>query len=689
MIAYPRCQPVHMWDANLVTSSGEPLQLRLPEWTHGDTPGQKRQSIRMPPVFHHELFPIVPPLRLLPLPAAYWQLDPEACRRAWCDAMSSYYVPYASTAYVNDGVPGGLGIFGHAHNPLSAVVELAGSLDRAKEGSGGMLLIHYVFAVALQYYLVKRGCFLRVRTDAAMAFSDALPPWIVVMARTRECRGDRHAPDVPLTDANVCEMARTRSFPAFLRLVLAWLRANDARAASLISEAVAKKYVDPKLSKNFMQAMTTTRFREVVPVNLCLSINHCLFRDGGVEYVGPAVKGREKPRARTKSAKFFPHPNAAHMRTLDPASVPAVVLANTPYFFCHMLFEPDEPILADDIVDANDVQRQKHLLWKLACYLPLSQFSKTHATSAARHWLDCGATQRLFPSTAKQKVDEYDACFEPLRGMGRYSMYVRHDVAYAYVLGLLTFDGHAIDERDVRCMTSYAWEWCTNVGVAYASIPASPPPDLDCFQAFVVRRQIEAGPTNPYWYMYAIQLVTGREQDGVASVHALGYSRYDVQQAYATIQADFGAWLRMQLATNAELVRVVNVSSHDWDRCGRVYSGDPDSDSRRLGFDACVLPRLIAYMYSSSVILCVDLNGNVSAWSCYWARRELCPQTLQVLQHARAMFRAPVVTRELCAITDWAALPEHTRRQLLCLRDFFGDEAARHIAALQTRMITE
>lgn len=291
VIVYERLQPAHLVDSSLVgIGTDQPLELQLPGYDATDV--RKNASGRRAAmqkahglVFSHQMFPVIPRVPMSALPIEIWQphADLEAVRGFWTRyAMPDHYAPLPHTDYINDAAPDyGLGIFGRISNPLESVIRLTLSIGAVQ------MLLHYVFVVCLQFYLVKRGCFMRVRTDAqARHFSDALPPYVFAIFRRPDCamcrEGDTPDPRT-ITAATVRAAVHRLSFPSFLLLVFRWMQHaypetapsrmidpqnKDSKAKASTSDAVLA-FCNSKLAKNFVQALTCTRFREFVPTGMC------------------------------------------------------------------------------------------------------------------------------------------------------------------------------------------------------------------------------------------------------------------------------------------------------------------------------------------------------------------------------------------------------------------------------------
>ena len=289
MISYRRLSPVSLVDPLLVeTGADAALELRLPSFTcpaaADATQSDKRASVHATHelIFTHQLFPIIPPgITATDLPPEVWtSSSPEAARRMWCEHVASeHYAPYedrrSPLELQGEGdVRDGLGIFGRSCNPLDSVVAFSATIKDTN------VLMHYMAVVVMQYYLVKRGGFMRVRTDIeARHFSDALPPYVFVMFRESDCRmpKQQQQQQEDVTYDNAARLVMELPFPAFLLGVFRWMQ-NKYRTISRPSEPQAansalkhnaldpfKDFCETKLHKNWIQFLNCTRFREFFP----------------------------------------------------------------------------------------------------------------------------------------------------------------------------------------------------------------------------------------------------------------------------------------------------------------------------------------------------------------------------------------------------------------------------------------
>jgi hypothetical protein len=445
--------PVPVQDACIrARGTDAPLTLALPPHTNAidKTPsfGEKRASIattHRTTVFWSNLYPIVPPLQVDPLQAeqlwaphttaaVHWTpLWKRAMHGAGYADLPTSIQSYRTQVLGDEAEAGPLGIFGvRQRNPLDVVIALADQLNKPA------LLLHYVCAVVLQFYLSARNAFLCLRTDADAPFSTALPPHLFLMYRVNNWRIQEellHSLPEVRSRADIDNEVLIQSFPLFLMQVFRWMQRTYPVVARLTHYGTHSKdevqcFCMEKLRKNFLQALMCMRFREVVPVNMCERVN----------------QSRGDTSAADCTIKFFPHPKAAAIRALDVKNTPSVVSERMPQFFCHLFFAPDRPVLLSPTVP-------RHVLWKLLLYYPLSDCDKTVATAARRIW-----GEPLYPTGGPW--GEYDQVVPLNKLRARYTFYVRDEQLFAFVPNLLLPDNMTpYDEADVRYITPEQWKW--------------------------------------------------------------------------------------------------------------------------------------------------------------------------------------------------------------------------------------
>lgn len=413
-------------DACLVRgSTGAPLALGLPPYAAARKT-RKEQRDSLPFVLHMRLFPILPPMTLDPLAA-------EHTRDDWIGAMwSAGYRPCETSARDYASMIGGTaaGLFGREVNPLDAVARVCTDL-----GSADMLL-HYLFVVALQYYLLVRRAWAVVRTDADAPFHERLPPYVFVLFKTRDWSSgapDQAVPPLERDWSNLEVEAQRQPMPIFLRQVVAWVLANAACALPADLAVEADRFCDEKLRKNFVQSLVTLRFREWMPTNL-------------VERMGAAAG------AQTTYIKFFAHPKDCNMPSVSVSSS-----ADTPQWFCHLFLAPDRPLV-------RSVAPTHALLWQTTLFYPITLFH--HRLHKQANSL-CGRLN-VFPVNGREAAESgYNrvVCLSAVRA--RFAMFFKGDQAYAYVPNLYTPTlVPPANEMSPEHMSVQAWEWCIARGAA-------------------------------------------------------------------------------------------------------------------------------------------------------------------------------------------------------------------------------
>jgi hypothetical protein len=649
-----RLTPTPTHDSSLYTMSGSALlPLTIPPYAGRLATADgcsKRASVDRA---HREvrascLYPIVPPLYVDALPTPPPNPTPADWATMWKTAMhGAGYTDACCTAASyrrcilqgEDG--GGLGLFGTTRNPLGCVVELAHQLQRSA------ILLHYVTAVTLQYYLMARGLVLRLRTDKGAPFSEALPPYLYMMFRGHHWKIEQGMveglPSIA-TAADLDRLASYNSFPLVLYQVMRWVQTTYPKAATLTGYGESKKddvdsFCFEKLRKNFLQALMCMRFREAVPVNICERVG-----GGAQECV----------------IKFFPHPKAGTIRTLDVKSTPPETVDRMPMFFAHCFFSPYEPVFvsAEPTVGAS-------ALWQLLLYYPLSDFDKT-IVSAAR------LVFQTVPSAPG--VGALNAV------RARYTFYVHHDVAYALVPNLLLGEGEIPhDESSVLSISPMAWEWLCNNGSAfdllgggdrYATTPRpgmlpaaegrlyySPTlvghlTDTECH---AIRRQLllASPPTNAYWYFSLVARLSSSE-----AVAAYSTARFFT---LARVQDDFQNVRKgvLDLVDTHWSPAAMATLRARWDRC---------TDGSVNATDMALTPTQFEVLYLSRPVLFprASIGFGESTWVAQWRRAEEIPSLMQAMTHAKAAFSRATIVHELKQAT--AAGIERTPSHLAALR---------------------
>lgn len=300
-----------------------------------------------------------------------------------------------------------------------------------------------------------------------------------------------------------------------------------------------------------------------------------------------------------------------------------------PFVFCHHLFQPDTPILSEtreesDIIHGLGapgpeavVDAERKLLWKLMCFLPMQEFGVAVSKLCIRRWtalLDGGVPPSLFPKDHRDKLMQYDA-YQPMLRPFYMSYVVKKEHMFVYVPRMhwptnLTLDElHLVpmpDDADLRWMTPEAWDWCGHRGRVFACPGEAVQAALEAgrvsrcapgyeladglwgpeavgwtpWTAWLVRTELAKpmqAPRDAFVYMKTIQLLTGREEDGIATV-----ARGPGQATYAELRS---LSERMTMHGIEDAHRLVKGDSQDgerafvcalhvglatWDRCSAL-----------------------------------------------------------------------------------------------------------------------
>jgi hypothetical protein len=714
MISYRRLAPVSLVDPLLVHTDAV-VELRLPAYTcpeASSSSSAKRASMQAEHelIFTHQLFPAIPPgITATDLPPEVWLTATpcDSARRMWCEHVASdHYAAYSDRrsplelngeAHLRDG----LGIFGRSCNPLDSVVAFSSSINDTN------VLMHYMAVVVLQYYLVKRGGFMRVRTDTA-DFSDALPPFVFVMFREADCRmpsAKRSVvvrPDDGVTYENAEELVAALSFPAFLLRVFRWMQRKYSAFTTGVDPF--KDFCEIKLHKNWIQFLNCMRFREFFAEGWADKIAQSRARAVSIPAAGVVPKH--------KKSKFFQHPNACQLLSLDASSVrPAAALALIPYLFTHNAFRPDEPIMCETEADSSDsyteIEQQRMLIYRLMQFSPLLAFNKQTQPMITAKWTAMAAlaqqhqSTRVFPTDAAQKWAEYDGYIRPARA--HYSFYVplanKGTDAFLMVPNLhLPLNVPVVDnDTDMRNMSPEAFEWCCTHGTAFATLHdallmgielgrlaeseaeseafpiqagwSTAGPGWNLFLAWVVRSELELGadePRNPYMLMLAVQLLTGREEDGVATAAlTFGYMREHLQSSYEEMVNTTLADTQEQRESDPALLEAMDEAKVAWDRCSPM----PFPEQRLQ--HSLQRDRLWYFHFPISHVALRGADGVVAPWIEHFQMRNRLLRTMGKLKQIAGLFNSSILLEELVAAAGASEIPIATMQQLRAIYSHF------------------
>ena len=406
------------------------------------------------------------------------------------------------------------------------------------------------------------------------------------------------------------------------------------------------------------------------------------------------------------------------------------MLERIPYIFTHNSFRPDQPVIyesPDDTGATGDftlLDRQRMLIWKLLQFSPLMHFSKvTHKNVVAmwhkREGADATAEQlRIFPSSAIVKWTNYDGYIRNTRA--NYSFYVPQGDkgvhAYLMVPALHTPAEAPVPTNDVdmRNMSPEAFDWCRNHGTGFQDLMVAlnaayqanriylwtdmdpeggacePPadgilimnndrmavytegPGWTIFLAWVVETEIKcavnSSERNAYMHMLAYQLLTGREEDGVATA-ALSFTLDQLHSSWEEMtinaQRDTAALAVDDPAFEAERVAALEI----WDRCSPMLF-----PSHKLEHSLHRDRLWYFHFPESHVRLRLPDNTSSVPWITQFHQKDKLTTTLRRLQQVITLFDADVVQEIAAAVTSEGAIPltDLQRQQLRSLCVFFA-----------------
>jgi hypothetical protein len=509
-------------------------------------------------VFAHELYPITPHFNVDVIDARVWSphTSHAEVHAFWKSAYGTLYEPIETSAEsyrrdVLNGEDGMLGLFGLRHNPLDDVIALCHRLQNTPKSHE--LFLHFTAAVCLQFYLSVCGAFMRIRTDDA-SFNESFPPTIALLFCIDDCGDSTSSSERgELTAETLPEFARTLSFESFLHCVLVYIYANHPCVQSLfVSDREIHEWCYNKARRNLLQMLTCMRFISAFPSNLVERIQESMRARPGKTNTCIPTAG---------DVKFFPHPTNISMRqvkwkrrnaisskkrthaemsaVLDPSKADAQqqqqkrnmnrAKHRVPYCLTHMLFGPSSALVRR-VEQPNALCVERALLWQLAAYFPLSDFSVHIKAEMEKVW---ERRMHVFPETLHEKEKVYDPILSmnPIRG--RYSFYVHNEQAFVLIPQLMLRANIVHDERDVLHMTPRVWEWCARMGRSldlnelYAMLHERTN-HLRACEYHMIKRSLHAArsshPHINHFQLYtAVYVLTRSEEDAVATISPHGH----------------------------------------------------------------------------------------------------------------------------------------------------------------------
>lgn len=651
----PRLRAVSATDACLlVRDRPQPLELRLPAYSAAvavdddddDDFASRRERTqrahgrRVSPT---ALYPIVPPdFAVAQLQPSLWS-DATNAHAHWLPAwraalwdtgyahLPTSAADYRATIGVADSSGDVLGIFGPRRNAIAPVIHIASELNRPE------LLLHYICVVVLQFYLCARDLWMQARTDAAAPFSEALPAHIFLMFRVADwCCTDALMAEAPplVTRVDVDREVRRQSFPCFLFQVLRWLQQRYPQIAKLtnagdmqVTKDGVVSFCVEKLRKNFLQSLMCMRFREIWPRNAVARINESL----------SMAERRDAGEAADCVIKFFPHPNAASIASLDTKTTPKHVIERVPLLFAHLFFAPSEPLLVveDDAgADADAVPHavQRRLLADLLRYYPLSDFRKHVMAMVRRVW------RSRDNNVVAACVDDRHlaARLGPVRA--RYTFYVRQNEVFAYVPSLLAAEGEAVeDECDPRWISPLAWRWYAARAEASSS-PGATSPNLNELEHSIMARHLDSdvADARPFWTFWCFMRRCGDESQAVRALVASGVTHAALCESARQIRDCIVAHMQQLVGVQrmAQLAR-------RWDRC-RPLPAFALSVEEAAHEDALTALRLGWRVLVPSAVIGFGPTG--APWITEWRCAEAMPRLTRALSAVQTILtRRPLL----------------------------------------------
>lgn len=405
-------------------------------------------------------------------------------------------------------------------------------LEKSKHAS--TLVCKYFFFWATRYWLLVRGFFLQLRTTSAELYLDGFLPSLSILLPTAIQFKPATGPLLVLstsTDAEVRKAAQDETLCTFATTIMCLAFAHLEPKARM---APWRDWAE-NLCKAPSTLLPSCRFREV-------------YTDG-------------------QRFKRVPVQTTAHRLAKVHAAA-----EGEPSFFAHMSFSPRHPILVPG--DWNP----DYMAWQLFFYASFEELAsmgssceymrKLMSTSQLRDGriqltsVPEGQEKERFPREFARH--RFSFFFSPFKGDTR---------AYLFIPALIRAGTSRLpDESDVRFLSEEAWEWAaTSMPRPCLSIDAAWKRALDegrfrvgtemtlaigehrvCSNLILRCKSTVTAPFNEwqqrlltrawterhtlavncYYFMYIVQLITGSERVGIASVAAKGFTRQQVYSAY-------------------------------------------------------------------------------------------------------------------------------------------------------------
>lgn len=396
-------RPIPKTDAALCVRMEEtkPLPLHFPGYR--TNPDGSRAIVPSYAPHVYELFPIAPSgLQLVDLDKQVWASNTPSA--AWCplwkQAFRHLYRPYSFTKQYEQAHPG---------DP-SVIPFLRGEAYRALVKTcigfkSTSLLKYYVFAATLQYYVTVRDRWMVIDVCHSKPEPDVGLPSVVFMLFRDLDWAYVECPEHPRIDGLNIERC-AQALPLSL-LVLCVMEGVERDNPGLFDPDEVGNFCSNKLYKNYMQTVTTMRFREIVPCNL-------------VQAIKESWPHETAPNVAMRAGKFYAHPNAIGMLELED-NKNDLVSCRTPRIFSHLFLSPFEPILPLLPGHAH--------IYAVLPFHPLGKLDKPLKDYVGQ-LPDRAQTDHIYKGVATTP-----ACVKQ-----RYCFFVADNVAYHYVPELYTPD---------------------------------------------------------------------------------------------------------------------------------------------------------------------------------------------------------------------------------------------------------
>lgn len=393
------------------------------------------------------------------------------------------------------------------------------------------LICKYFFFWAMRYWLLVRGFFLQLRTASAEMYLDAfLPCLAIILPNQIQAKADATALTLNLATTTDAELQ---------------VAARDHSLCTFASEVMCRGYTHlvPKAQMQPWRKWAS---------DMCNSPS-TLF---------PSCRFREVYTDAQRFARTTVH-TKAHRLAKVHASAEA-----EPLFFTHMSFSPRHPILVESDWHPD------YMAWQLLFYASFEEmtYMTQHCEYLKRLMVKAQRRDgRVLLMDGQEKVERFPREFARHRFSFFFSPHANDTRAYLYIPALICSGTSRLpDESDVRFLTDEAWEWaaaaprpCLSLSEAWhraldegrfrvgtelslapgefrvcsnliLKVKSSTTPFNEWQQRLLTRAwtDMHTLPLNCYYYMYIVQLITGSERMGIASVVAKGFSRQQVCRAY-------------------------------------------------------------------------------------------------------------------------------------------------------------